>query len=232
MNEVLRQEKKFLITLPQMYEYGAYLAQVLHEDPHNHGDGYPIRSLYFDSLDDRDFEEKEDGVELRRKIRLRNYGPNTSFAMLEMKQKEGPMQKKRSLRVSREDAIELSKGHYDVLLKYKDPFAGELFGVMEMLAYQPKSVVEYKRRAFIAKENNIRVTFDHHIIATESCMDIFSENLLQNAVLDPYLAVLEVKYNGFLLSYIKDLLKVCDESESSVSKYALSRSASKHYVFY
>ena len=63
------------------------------EDPHNHGLGYPLRSLYFDSLDDRDFEEKENGIELRRKIRLRNYGASSSFAMLEMKQKEGPLQK-------------------------------------------------------------------------------------------------------------------------------------------
>lgn len=94
MNEVLRQEKKFLIGLPQLYRHSHNLRQFMMEDPHNHGLGYPLRSLYFDSLDDRDFEEKENGIELRRKIRLRNYGASSSFAMLEMKQKEGPLQKK------------------------------------------------------------------------------------------------------------------------------------------
>lgn len=231
MNEVLRQEKKFLITLPQMYEYGAGLTKVLHEDPHNHGDGYPIRSLYFDSLDDRDFQEKEDGVEIRRKIRLRNYGAQKDFAILEMKQKQGAMQRKRSLRVSREDGMRLCRGDCGVLLKYPDPFAGECFGVMQRLCYQPRAVVEYRRKAYVAKENKIRVTFDHHIVATEACTDIFSPTLNQNPVLDPYLAVLEVKYNGFLLSYIKDMLRAVDESESSVSKYALSRGISKHYTF-
>ena len=39
MNEVLRQEKKYLITLPEVYQYGAYLSQVMAEDPHNKGDG-------------------------------------------------------------------------------------------------------------------------------------------------------------------------------------------------
>ena len=68
MNEVLRQEKKFLIDQVQLYRYSRGLAQFLTEDPHNKGDGYPIRSLYFDSLDDRDLQEKLDGVELRRTL--------------------------------------------------------------------------------------------------------------------------------------------------------------------
>ena len=44
-------------------------------------------------------------------------------------------------------------------------------------------------------------------------------------VLDPFQAVLEVKYNGFLLSYIKSAVSQADRSELSVSKYCLARSA-------
>jgi hypothetical protein len=44
-----------------------------------------------------------------------------------------------------------------------------------------------------------------------------------NPVLDPYDVVLEVKYNGFLISYIKDMLSAIDKSELSVSKYVLAR---------
>ena len=231
MNEVLRQEKKYLITLPQVYQLGSKLSQVMAEDSHNQGDGYPIRSLYFDTLDDQDFQEKMDGVEVRRKIRLRNYGPDTPFAMLEMKQKQGANQKKRSLKMKREDAEQLCRGNYGVLLRYPDPFASECYALMQLRCYRPRSVVEYKRKAFIAKENKIRVTLDHHIVATESRFDIFAPDLLQNAVLDPYLAVLEVKYNGFLLSYIKDVLADCNEMETAVSKYGMSRSVSMHYTF-
>lgn len=231
MNEVLRQEKKFLIGLPQLYRHSHNLRQFMMEDPHNHGLGYPIRSLYFDSLDDRDFEEKENGIELRRKIRLRNYGASSSFAMLEMNQKEGPLQKKRSLSLDRAAAQRLCRGDYTVLLNYPEPFAQECYWVMTSQCYLPRSVVEYRRMAFIAKENKIRVTFDHQIVATESNYDIFNANLLQNPALNPALAVLEVKYNGFLLSYIKDMLRECNSSETSVSKYALSRCISKHYNF-
>jgi len=231
VNEVLRQEKKFLISLSQFYRYSHDLSQILKLDSHSQGEGYMIRSLYFDTLDDRDYQEKEDGVEIRRKIRLRNYGPNIPFAMLEMKQKQGAMQKKRSLRLGQEDARRMISGDYSVLLKYENPFAAECFSMMNMLCYRPKTVVTYQRKAFVARENKIRVTFDHHIKGTESCFDIFSDTLLENSILDTYMVVLEVKFNGFLLSYIKDMLMECDTSELSVSKYCLGRYVSKHYLF-
>lgn len=89
MNQVLREEKKFLLSLPEFIRLSHRLSQVMQEDPHNGVHGYPIRSLYFDSIDDRDFHEKAAGVELRRKIRLRCYDPAADYAMLEMKQKQG-----------------------------------------------------------------------------------------------------------------------------------------------
>ncbi len=231
MNEVLRQEKKFLIGLPEYYYHSGNLAKFMLEDPHNRGDGYPIRSLYFDSLEDRDFQEKVDGVTLRRKIRLRCYGPDSDFALLEVKQKEANLQKKRSLRLSRETAVRLARGDYSALLSLREPLAQECYAVMNIHGYQPRSVVEYRRRALIARENKIRVTFDHHIVGTESCFDIFDNALSQYPVQDPSLVVLEVKYNGFLLSYIKDMLSGCAAGELSVSKYCLSRTVGKHFNF-
>ena len=229
MNEVLRQEKKYFMTITDSLKLCARLEGIMIKDVHNGACGYGIRSLYFDTLDDEDYEEKVDGVELRRKIRLRCYDPKSDFAMLEMKQKEGPYQKKRSLKVKREDAKELIAGNYSPLLHYEEPFAFECYGLMNRKVYRPKVVVEYKRKAFIAKENRIRITLDSNIIATESCFDIFSEKLLQYPVLDPFHVVLEVKYNGFLLSYIKALVSQANRSEFSVSKYCLSRSAGLHY---
>ena len=231
MNEVLRQEKKFLITLAQFYQYAHYFDQIMHQDSHNKGEGYTIRSLYFDTLDDKDFNEKEDGIEIRRKIRLRNYGSESTFASLEMKQKQGAMQKKRSLKLKKEDAQRLIQRDYGVLLKYNDPFAAECYYLLNALGYTPKTVIEYKRKAYIAKENNIRITFDHHIVGTESYYDIFSKDLFQNSIFHDDLVVLEVKYNGFLLSYLKDILQACNASELSVSKYCLGRAVSKHYIF-
>lgn len=231
MNTVTRQEKKYLIGIEDIYKLSNYLDKLLIGDEHNEKDGYIVRSLYFDTLYNKDFQEKEDGVEIRRKIRLRIYNPDDDFALLEMKQKEGNNQLKRSLKVNREDAKELIKGNYSVLLKYKEDFAKECYGIMNMLCYRPKAVVQYNRKAFIAKENKIRITFDTNIIATESCFDIFSKDLNMYPVFSKYNTVLEVKYNGFLLSYIKDMLDSIQKTEISVSKYCLARTVSLNYLF-
>lgn len=231
MNEVYRQEKKYFMTVVDMQKLSDRLGSIMIPDPHNGALGYCIRSLYFDTINEKDYDDKIDGLELRRKIRLRIYDPAADFAMLEMKQKEGSYQKKRSLRLSRQDAQQVAEGCYDSLLQYDNPFAAECYGLMHWQCYRPKTIVEYKRRAYIAKENKIRITFDHEIRATETNLDLFCSALNMYPVLDPFNVVLEVKYNGFLLSYIKNLVNAADRSELSVSKYCLARSASMKFGF-
>ncbi len=229
MNEVYRQEKKYFMTLDHMQRLSGRLAPVMISDSHNGALGYLIRSLYFDTLDETDYEDKIDGIELRRKIRLRIYDPTSDFAMLEMKQKEGSYQKKRSLRLNRQDAQAVARGRYESLLRYSDPFAAECYGLMHRRCYRPKTIVEYRRKAYIAKENKIRITLDQNIRATETNMELFSPTLNLYPVLDPFNGVLEVKYNGFLLSYIKNLVNAANRSELSVSKYCLARSATMKF---
>ena len=84
---------------------------------------------------------------------------------------------------------------------------------------------------FIAKENNIRITFDSNIIATETCFDLFDKKLNMYPVFNKDNTVLEVKYNGFLLQYIKDMLENVSKSELSVSKYCLARTVTLKYLY-
>ena len=226
MNEVYRQEKKYFMTLFEIKRLSHKLESVMIGDLHNGTEGYTVRSLYFDTINDKDFKEKIDGVALRRKIRLRIYSTSSNFAMLEMKQKEGSYQKKRSIKINKNDAVEMTKGRYGCLLNYKEPFAAECYGVLNMFSYRPKAIIEYTRKAYITKENKTRITFDYNIRATESSFELFSSELNLYPVLDMFNGVLEVKYNGFLLSYIKNLVSEANKSELSVSKYCLSRSAS------
>lgn len=223
MREVLREEKKFLLNQAEALYMRNHLSCAVHTDPHNGADGYPVRSLYFDSLDNRDFLEKKEGVELRRKLRLRVYSPQADFAMFEMKQKQGPYQRKRSMKISKEDAQALIAGEQSVLLRDGSDFGKECYAMMQMWAYRPKTVVEYDRFAFISSENSIRITFDSSVRASESRFDIFDPRLALNSVMPPFAVIMEVKYNGFLLSYIKDMLLPVQQSELSVSKYSLAR---------
>lgn len=231
MNTVFREEKKYLIGIEDRFKLNNYLKNFLTEDPHNGAEGYLVRSLYFDTLNEKDFTEKQDGIEMRRKVRLRIYSSKDEYAKLEIKQKQGNYQKKRSLIIKKEDAQKLINGDYGVLLKYEEDFAKECFVIMTTQLYRPKSIVQYNRSAFITKENNIRITFDANIIATEACYDIFSDQLNMYPVFSKYNTILEVKYNGFLLSYIKDMLEMVQKSELSVSKYCLARKETLNYVY-
>lgn len=224
MNSVMREEKKYLMNQLDYTKMSAFLADTLTPDPHNGATGYQIRSLYFDTIDDKDYYDKVHGFEMRRKIRLRIYDTKADFAMLEMKQKEGAYQKKRSLRLSRAHAEQISQAQYTSLLQYPEPFATECYAVLHQEQYRPKCMIEYRRLAFLAKENRIRITIDSNIAATETSINLYDPKLPLISVFNPFHSVLEVKFNGFLLTYIKDVLQIANYSEISVSKYCLARS--------
>lgn len=190
-----------------------------------------VRSLYFDTLDDLCFVEKLDGVSKRKKIRLRVYDANAKTAYLEIKQKDGKYQEKRSLEISKEDALEIIQCNYDVLLKYKGEFAKQCYSILKEGNYKPKTVVEYERLAYIARENNIRITFDGNIRSSECNFNIFDPNLLLYPVFPKNTLIMEVKFNGFLLEYIKNFIDNVEKSELSVSKYCLARQVSLNYVY-
>ena len=228
---VNRKEKKFLLDMAAARRLETQLSAVMRADSHNGAFGYPVRSLYFDTPHDRDFTEKLFGLDPRRKVRLRVYSPQADFALLELKQKQGEVQQKRSLTVSRQEAQRLIAGDYGFLLRRPEPFAAELHGLMSINGYRPKAVVEYDRTAFIAQENKIRITFDRNVRATEVNCDLFSSTLALMPVFDPFNVILEVKFDGFLLAYIRTLLNGADKSELSVSKYCLARSTTMDYRF-
>ena len=127
--------------------------------------------------------------------------------------------------------MELIKKNYDVLLKYEEEFALEIYVIMKTNNYIPKEINQYKRTAYVLNENSIRITFDRDIRATESCFDLFDENLLLNPVFNQNHVVFEVKYNGFLLSYVKDIINTIDRIQTPVSKYCLGRTNTIKYIY-
>ena len=67
----------------------ARLSAVMKPDPHAVNGSYRIRSLYFDTPEDKALREKIDGVNAREKFRIRYYNQDTSFLVLEKKSKLG-----------------------------------------------------------------------------------------------------------------------------------------------
>ena len=69
-----RFELKYLITLQKAEEIKSALRAYLIPDEYGNNDGsYALSSLYYDSPDLRCYWEKEHGIKLRRKLRIRRY---------------------------------------------------------------------------------------------------------------------------------------------------------------
>lgn len=221
--DVYRQEIKYRISLYNALRAMRYLDTIMQCDSHNGPDGYMVRSLYFDSLYNHDLEDKEDGLENRKKIRLRIYSAHDTTAKLELKEKQGQYQRKRSLSVARDAAIRLAAGDYTPLIHMQNPLAGQLYRLMNGFAYIPRCIVQYRRYAFASPTNDTRITFDSALTATEGYLDLFGGDDFLYPVGWPDDVTLEVKYNHFLLSYIKDSLDAIDKTPVSFSKYAMSR---------
>ena len=220
---VMRTERKFLVSKLQISGLFARLSAVMSGDPVNGNKAYMVRSLYFDTVYNDDFFEKMAGIEKRQKIRLRIYDVNAKTAKLEIKEKQGTAQLKRSLVVSREDAIELQNCNYEVLKKYSQPLAEEFYTIMTTKVYRPACMVEYQRIAFVNYTNDTRITLDYDIRSNEGNFNVFDPKLQMYPVSDEINMVLEVKYNGFLLSYIKDIVGTIECNESANSKYCMAR---------
>lgn len=218
---VVRTEKKYSITRSKQSVLLHRLSSVMRPDENGGTEGYWVRSLYFDSIYDGDYFDKINGLEFRKKIRLRIYSPDQETVKLELKQKQGAAQKKKSLLMTRGMAEELIQGNYLGLMDLRSQLAAEFYLLLETGVYRPKCIVEYHRIAFAEEANDIRVTFDSEIGTSHNSDAFFSRELsLLPVRKEP---VLEVKYNGFLLGSIKELLDYADAPELSISKYTMSR---------
>ena len=227
MSEVLnvfRNENKYIISKYKMSNIKNDLNVILKKDLYSNNKSYKVRSLYFDSINNIDFNTKLAGTLDRKKIRIRSYDVNDNKCKLEMKKKHDDLSNKISVWINKDDVNELIKGNYKVLIKYfnenKDII--DIYNTMQLGLYRPVVMVEYDRLAYFHPLYNTRITFDYNIKSSESNFDLFDKKINYTKVFNDYV-VLEVKYNKKLLGFISDILKKQKLTMLSISKYCISR---------
>ncbi len=220
---IVRTEKKYEISPERSAVLMRRLSKIMDEDSHNGPGGYVVRSMYFDTAYDDDYFDKVNGLESRKKIRLRIYTPSQPWVKLELKQKQGSVQVKKTMVISHEVALELMRGRFTPLLRQEDEFPKYLYQIMSCGLYRPKCIVEYKRAAFTARANDTRVTIDTDIRVSRNLGCFFEQAVPFTPLLKQ--PVLEVKYNGFLVDPCKEAVNMADIPEMSFGKYEMARKA-------
>lgn len=223
MLTVFRKEIKYVIPLETFYRMESRLDALMRRDSHGDRGTYAIRSLYFDSVIDRDLWDNLDGVMEKRKIRVRIYDTGDQRAKLEYKCKSGSDGVKYSLDISRREAMDMEAGRYEFLLDRPEPLAARLYVKMTQNAYLPKTVVAYDRTAFLYPVSDVRITFDHNLKGSAGGHGLFDEDLPLIPLGLPDRGILEVKYNDFLPAPLKRIVAGADSLAQASSKYSSAR---------
>ncbi|MEK7507176.1 MAG: polyphosphate polymerase domain-containing protein [Patescibacteria group bacterium] len=192
------------------------------------GDGeYFVTSLYYDSYDLSDYQDKAGGFLKRKKFRVRIYEPHldkSSFVWVEIKNRFGSQNLKTRIKLSRLEFDQfLKNGARTLLLKKWDN--GELAKKNEILwnfiksSVKPKVLVRYKRKAFVDDLENIRITFDSDL---ETCKKLDFNYTAWMVPVSPRKLVVEVKYDYIMPYWFRALVEKYDLKADTYSKYEKS----------
>jgi hypothetical protein len=219
-----RNEYKHLIPLGEAIACRNRLKAILQRDPHADASGtYTIRSLYFDTQEDKALYEKLNGEPFREKFRLRYYDQNSKMIKLEKKCKHFSKSSKSSITLTQQEAENIIEGKYQSLEKHPETLAREFYLKLRTQRLLPKTIVEYEREAFLFDLSMVRITLDSHLRSSSQLQHFFDLKGAMTPVCDPGTYILEVKFNEFLPEFIQDLVQINRCSSSSASKYAACR---------
>lgn len=87
MLSVSRQEVKYLLSLPDRLFLLDALDCLLTPDAYGGYNGYTVRSVYFDSITNEDYEDKRNHADEKKRIRVRVYHLDDKVAKFELKRK-------------------------------------------------------------------------------------------------------------------------------------------------
>lgn len=219
---VQRHEEKFLLAPAEALYLRGLLDGLLRRDRHSRDGAYFIRSLYFDTPDSADYEDKVLGISDRRKVRLRLYDTDARQVRLEIKEKSGSYSHKTGVWVSREDAQGLIAGRTQALFNDASPQARRIWLHFAREPRRPAALIDYERTAWTMPVERVRITLDEHVRAAKSSA-LFDPAVPMVGVHSGRVVILEVKYDRYLPSYMRRALSSVGAQNMSISKYGAAR---------
>ena len=217
-----RHEWKHEINYTDLLVLRQRLQAVMQPDPHAVGGSYFIRSLYFDNLADKALREKIDGVNRREKFRIRYYNHDTSLIHLEKKSKWNGLGNKQGAVLTVQESQAIVDGDWEWMLDSGKPLVQELYSKILSQGLRPKTIVDYTREPFIYAPGNVRVTLDYNIRTGLNCTDFLNPDCITIPAGNSPI-ILEVKWDEYLPSVIRDIVQLDGRHTAAFSKYAVCR---------
>ena len=185
---------------------------------------YPIRSLYFDDIHNTAMWEKMDGIQRRKKWRIRIYNFSDDKINLEKKSKFGSFTGKESTVLTRfqVDSM-LQKNDYNFMFPSGNPLFEEMYGDVRTSLLRPIVIVDYIREPYIYPAGNVRITFDMHLHSGHFSRDLFRKHMMPVPILEEGWLIMEIKYDYQLPGHLRDILTSVTGLRQAISKYALCR---------
>lgn len=219
-----RHEYKYFIDKASKQILNIKLSGIMRRDPHvNDNNQYVIRSLYMDNINNECLEENASGTDNRSKFRIRYYNNDTSRIVLEKKSKIRGMCLKESCQISRDECLEMMKGHVPEIKNGDSEIKKKLFTEARLKGMMPAAIVTYVRTPFIYKGGNVRVTFDEDITSSTDFEKFLDGNYRERPILEVGKLILEVKWDELLPEHIKSIMSLENYIWTAFSKYYMCR---------
>lgn len=217
-----RHEIKYVISkqMAEILKQRLLLIMDVDANSSNLDNTYLIRSLYFDDINNTAYYEKIDGVEYRKKYRIRIYNYDDSFIRLECKYKHNNMTSKDQYRIDKNTYENIVKGNLNELEISNNKMFNNFILDLKLKSLKPTVIVDYKRLALTYPISDVRVTFDSCISSGVYNYDLFDKNTNNLSIIDDDNVVLEVKYNEVLPESIAIILSTIPSVRESFSKFA------------
>ena len=220
-----RQELKFLCAERELRAIENRIRGLCKKDSHADATGtYAIRSLYFDTYDDRCYVENKMGIDRRKKYRVRIYNGGSEVIKLECKYSWRGMKAKEVCIITKEQCGCLIQGKRVTEIGEEQELLKRFLLERQMELLKPKVIVEYVRTPYIYQGGNVRITFDRNIRSAAAVSDFLSGKIYARGILPEGMHVLEVKYDEMIPTAILECVAGgIDLRRTSFSKYMLCR---------
>jgi len=173
-----RYERKYIITQKQRKDMIEFLKEHLVLDPYSaNGIGYNIHNIYYDTHDFSIIRNSISKPKYKEKLRLRSYTSKIKaddYVFIEIKKKFESRINKRRIDLTYQQAVDyLEKGIKPAL---DDPQAlqvlDEIDYFIKVHQAKPGAFIRYRRLAFMAPKQDLRVTFDDQMLFRNTNIDL------------------------------------------------------------